>query len=114
MCNVSVFHVFKEPYRFAPRGFHTKSDTSSGSSSSGSDVSLSSQEVDSSLHEESTQSTLNQRRGRCVVCWCSPATRVLVPCGHQCVCAAEAESFVGGVCPICRTMVEKQIAVYTV
>ena len=42
----------------------------------------------------------------CVVCMDAPKAVVLIPCGHQCVCEACAETVpIGGDCPYCQTTV---------
>ena len=46
----------------------------------------------------------------CVVCMDAPASHILAPCGHQCVC--EACINVGQECPMCREVVAFKMKVF--
>lgn len=41
----------------------------------------------------------------CVICWERPRTHACVPCGHRCLCSAEACTTNHAACPLCRTPV---------
>ena len=56
-----------------------------------------------------------EREGECCVCLARMPTRqllALVPCGHRCVCAADAARVVGRPCPMCRTEASQTIRVF--
>jgi len=56
----------------------------------------------------------NADRNLCVVCMDAPATHVLIPCGHKCVCESDAHGFVAHekACPLCRAQTTDVIRVY--
>jgi len=47
----------------------------------------------------------------CVICLEGEKTHLLVPCGHQCLCAGCADGF-NGLCPLCRTQVMMSVQVF--
>ena len=54
---------------------------------------------------------------QCVVCLDAPADHLVLPCGHQCGCAACLETIRGSgsrgaVCPMCRSRIEGIVRVY--
>ena len=56
--------------------------------------------------EDSDESNL------CVVCMEEANTHILVPCGHQCVCAACSQIIGNTMCPVCREPVQMAMKVY--
>ncbi len=46
----------------------------------------------------------------CSICLYAPKTHVLIPCGHLCVCAEDAEGLPH--CPLCRSAVQSTHKVY--
>jgi hypothetical protein len=48
----------------------------------------------------------------CVVCMDAPKDRVVLPCGHMCVCAACAQ-LLRDLCPVCRGPIERLVQVFT-
>lgn len=57
---------------------------------------------------------VDDNSGICVVCLDAESTHLFIPCGHRCVCAADAELLrrQGGSCPVCRQHVEGILRVY--
>jgi hypothetical protein len=51
----------------------------------------------------------------CVVCFDAPKDHIIVPCGHQCVCASCAEQLTKTrtpMCPVCRAAIRETIKVF--
>jgi uncharacterized coiled-coil protein SlyX len=51
----------------------------------------------------------------CVVCFDAPKDHIIVPCGHQCVCAGCAEQLTKTrtpSCPVCRGPIERTMRVF--
>jgi hypothetical protein len=51
----------------------------------------------------------------CVVCFDAPKDHAIVPCGHQCVCAACAEQLTKTMtptCPVCRGPIQQTMKVF--
>ena len=52
-----------------------------------------------------TSTTTNQTS--CFVCWFSPATHIVIPCGHLGICGGCANHFsTGDNCPLCRNTID--------
>ena len=49
---------------------------------------------------------------KCVVCLERRASMAVYPCGHRCLCAADAPQFVGKACPVCRGRVTGVLAIF--
>jgi hypothetical protein len=52
---------------------------------------------------------------QCVVCFDAPKDHIIVPCGHQCVCASCAEQLTKTrtpMCPVCRGPLRKTMKVF--
>jgi hypothetical protein len=51
----------------------------------------------------------------CVVCFDAPKDHLIVPCGHQCVCARCAEQLTNTrtpTCPVCRGPIRETVKVF--
>jgi hypothetical protein len=51
----------------------------------------------------------------CVVCFDAPKDHIIVPCGHQCVCARCAELLTSTrtpTCPVCRAAIRETVKVF--
>jgi hypothetical protein len=51
----------------------------------------------------------------CVVCFDAPKDHLIVPCGHQCVCAGCAEQLTNTrtpTCPVCREPIQQTVKVF--
>jgi predicted amidophosphoribosyltransferase len=51
----------------------------------------------------------------CVVCFDAPKDHLIVPCGHQCVCAGCAEQLINTrtpTCPVCREPIQQTVKVF--
>ncbi len=49
----------------------------------------------------------------CVICLDKQATFALYPCGHKCVCEADASLISRqGTCPVCRTPVQSELRIW--
>ena len=51
----------------------------------------------------------------CVVCFDAPKDHIIVPCGHQCVCASCAEQLTNTrtpTCPVCRGPIRETMKVF--
>jgi hypothetical protein len=51
----------------------------------------------------------------CVVCFDAPKDHLIVPCGHQCVCAGCAEQLTNTrtpTCPVCREPIQRTVKVF--
>jgi hypothetical protein len=51
----------------------------------------------------------------CVVCFDAPKDHLIVPCGHQCVCARCAEQLTNTrtpTCPVCREPIQQTVKVF--
>jgi hypothetical protein len=58
---------------------------------------------------QSTEETM------CVVCFDAPKDHLIVPCGHQCVCARCAEQLTKTrtpTCPVCREPIQQTVKVF--
>jgi hypothetical protein len=57
--------------------------------------------------------------GGCVICLSAVPTHAIIPCGHQCVCAACAEELCNsgwgarGLCPMCRGSIQATIRIFS-
>ena len=52
---------------------------------------------------------------QCVVCFDAPKDHIIVPCGHQCVCAGCAEQLTKTrtpTCPVCREPIRETVKVF--
>jgi hypothetical protein len=52
---------------------------------------------------------------QCVVCFNAPKDHIIVPCGHQCVCAGCAELLTKTrrpLCPVCREPIQQTMKVF--
>ncbi len=53
--------------------------------------------------EQPMQKDFNLSNTNCVICWNSPASHVLLPCRHACLCGNCFKRIEN--CPVCRTRV---------
>lgn len=66
-------------------------------------------------HDTAEQRQEAEKEGYCCIClesMCVSNLLALVPCGHRCVCALDANTVVGCACPLCRTTATQAIRVF--
>ena len=62
-----------------------------------------------------TERTAKATAIECVICLDARATMIIVPCGHQCLCPADArvlQTQRSACCPMCQTPIERTMAVF--
>ncbi len=65
----------------------------------------------SQLHNQA----LSEEVSECVVCLDAPSCMAIVPCGHKCLCAADAEAITAAgaaSCPVCRGPIERMLQIF--
>jgi hypothetical protein len=73
------------------------------------------QQVQAELGSGSGTSHFDAEETMCVVCFDAPKDHLIVPCGHQCVCAGCAEQLTNTrtpTCPVCREPIQQTVKVF--
>ena len=73
------------------------------------------QQVQAELGSGSGTSHFDAEETMCVVCFDAPKDHLIVPCGHQCVCAGCAEQLINTrtpTCPVCRAPIRETVKVF--
>jgi hypothetical protein len=68
-----------------------------------------------SSHENKHEDQKQPQGGLCVLCWDGIADRVLIPCGHICLCGRCCRQHLPSLrrkCPVCSTAFERPLKVY--
>jgi hypothetical protein len=78
-------------------------------------LALETQQVQAELGSGSGTSQPDAGETMCVVCMDAPKDHLIVPCGHQCVCARCAEQLTNTrtpTCPVCREPIQQTVKVF--
>jgi hypothetical protein len=78
-------------------------------------LALETQQVQAELGSGSGTSHPDAEETMCVVCFDAPKDHLIVPCGHQCVCAGCAEQLTNTrtpTCPVCREPIRETMKVF--
>ena len=78
-------------------------------------LALETQQVQAELGSGSGTSHFDAEETMCVVCFDAPKDHLIVPCGHQCVCAGCAEQLTNTrtpTCPVCRAPIQQTVKVF--
>jgi hypothetical protein len=78
-------------------------------------LALETQQVQAELGSGSGTSHPDAEETMCVVCFDAPKDHLIVPCGHQCVCAGCAEQLTNTrtpTCPVCREPIQRTVKVF--